>query len=256
MSTLNLYNVQKARFWDELLQKERLQSLKAVSAIKTIRAQSAKTRPVNEIGELLPGRSLTVAKRRPSDAKKPVFMRKAPIVRMEPTIPNITGAAYQKLKNNFRPQTAGAKPRSAGGDSAEEPAQDEKFGLDPRFASQVCVSSVLCEAERARYCLQVGYHLFGFSDIQKTFPIKDKSKATEYESADDFHDAMTLHDRKTYHPHQIYKRPVTASQDIGWNAFDPEYYRNRSVNRALVHPLKSSEMTKFAAAMSMSGRNR
>jgi len=238
MSTLNLYNVQKARFWDELLQKERLQSLKAVSAIKTIRAQSAKTRPVNEIGELLPGRSLTVAKRRPSDAKKPVFMRKAPIVRMEPTIPNITGAAYQKLKNNFRPQTAGAKPRSAGGDSAEEPAQDEKFGLDPRFASQV------------------GYHLFGFSDIQKTFPIKDKSKATEYESADDFHDAMTLHDRKTYHPHQIYKRPVTASQDIGWNAFDPEYYRNRSVNRALVHPLKSSEMTKFAAAMSMSGRNR
>jgi len=239
MSTLNLYNVQKARFWDELLQKERLQSLKAVSAIKTIRAQSAKTRPVNEIGELLPGKSLTVAKRRPSDAKKPVFMRKAPIVRMEPTIPNVTGPAYQKLKNNFRPQTAGAKPRSAGGDdSAEEPAQDERFGLDPRFASQV------------------GYHLFGFSDIQKTFPIKDKSKATEYESADDFHDAMTLHDRKTYHPHQIYKRPVTASQDIGWNAFDPEYYRNRSVNRALVHPLKSSEMTKFAAAMSLSGRNR
>merc|ERR1711907_783170 len=101
MTTLNLYNVQKARFWDELLQKERLQSLKAVNAIKHIRSHSAKERPVNDKGELLPGCSLQVAKRRNSDANKPSFLRKAPIVRMEPTIPNITGSQYQKLKNGF-----------------------------------------------------------------------------------------------------------------------------------------------------------
>ena len=29
--------------------------------------------------------------------------------------------------------------------------------------------------------------------------LQDKSKATEYKSADDFHDAMTLHDRKVPH---------------------------------------------------------
>jgi len=266
MSTLDLYNVQKARFWDELLVKERLQSLKAVSAVKTIRAQSAKTRPTNDIGELIEGKTLQRAtpKRRPSDAhKSPLGLKLVtpPIVRMQPTIPNVTGPQYQKLKNNFRPYTAfgtrKAPPLAAPGTqpvtrdnprrrpttamidssaSAAAPDSSEKFGVDPRFSSQV------------------GYHLFGFSDIQKTFPIKDQAKANEYESSDDFLDAMCLHDRKTYHPYQIYKRPVTASQDIGWNAFDPEYYKNRNKNKSLIHPLKSSDMTKFADAMAMSGR--
>jgi len=117
-------------------------------------------------------------------------MKKAPIVRMEPTIPFTTGPQYMRLKNSYRPQTA---PEQRLTDSSGVPIET---GTDPRFSSQV------------------GFHLFGFSDIQKTFPIKDKEKATEYESADDYLDAMTVHDRKEYHPYQIYQRPVTASQVV------------------------------------------
>lgn len=84
--------------------------------------------------------------------------------------------------------------------------------------------------------------------------MEDESKAKEYESSDDYLDAMTVHDRKAYNPVDAYKRPVTASQDIGWNAFDQEYYKNRRQNRALIHPLKRSDMTKFADAMVMCGR--
>lgn len=236
MSTLNLYNVQKARFWDELLSKERQQSLKAVNAIKVIRTTGpgADDRPCDEIGQLIPGRSLKLAKRRASDAQKPAYLRKAPIVRMEPTIPRTTGKQYQRLKNGFRPQTAPAgrttqKADASGGDSGE-------YGLDPRFASQV------------------GYHLFGFSDIQPLFPIKDKVKAKEFPTHSELQDSLTMNDRKTFHPYEIYKRPVTASQDVGWDAFDPAFYKNRTEHKALVHPLKSSEMTIFAAAMISSGR--
>lgn len=235
MSTLNLYNVQKAGFWDELLKKERLQSLKAVNAIKTIRTQSAKTRPVNEKGELLPGCRLQLAKRRASDAGRPAYLQKPPILRMEPTIPNVTGKEYQRLKTAFRPSTAPAKAAAAA-KQKEEVNQVCNHGTDPRFSSNV------------------GPHLFGFSDIQKTFPVKDSEKANEYQSSDDYLDAMTLHDRKVYNPADAYKRPITAAQDIGWNAFDREFYTNRQQNKALIHPLKRSEMTKFADAMSMCGR--
>ena len=193
-----------------------------------------RSRPCNEIGELLPGRSLQLAKRRPSESAKPAFQRKAPIVRMEPTIPNVTGKAYQRLKNTFRPQTAPLKRSTQEGKQGE--AENAEYGLDPRFASQV------------------GYHLFGFSDIQKTFPIQDRQKAKEYKQGTHLQEAMMAHDRKEYHPYQIYKRPVTASQETGWDAFDPEYYRNRIEHKALIHPLKSSEMTLFAAAMHASGR--
>jgi len=154
---------------------------------------------------------------------------------MEPTIPNVTGKAYQRLKNGFRPSTAPAK-RSEGKKDGAEGAGSGEYGLDPRFASQV------------------GYHLFGFSDIQKTFPIQDSEKAKEYKQGTHLQEAMMAHDRKEYHPYQIYKRPVTASQETGWDAFDPAYYRNRIEHKALIHPLKSSEMTLFAAAMHASGR--
>jgi len=227
MSTLNLYNVQKANFWNELLKKEQLQELKGVSAVKAIRNGAHNSdSPVSPKGELLPGRKLERAPVSPVDAKRPGL--RSHIVRMSPMIPSVSGPQYQNLKNHFRPQTA----------PVQRSGENSKHSSDPRFASQV------------------GPKLFGFSDIQKTFPLRRAfEKASEYGgSHGDYQDAMTVHERRRNHPIQIYTRPTTASQDIGWNAFDNEYYANRNRNRSLIHPLKSSPMTKFAHAMAMCGR--
>jgi len=175
--------------------------------MKTIRAASAKTRPVNAIGELLPGSTLKRAqtKRRLSDAAKPAFMKKAPIVRMEPTIPFTTGPQYMRLKNSYRPQTA---PEQRLTDSSGVPIET---GTDPRFSSQV------------------GFHLFGFSDIQKTFPIKDKEKATEYESADDYLDAMTVHDRKVIDQNDVQGPWLKCSLPSGL------FHTSTSFSRSIIH---------------------
>jgi len=204
MSTLDLYNVNKARFWNELLAKEQLQSKKAIYAVNHVRAQTAgQRRDPKELGaaEMNKWRSMA--------------------------IPKVTGTKYQQLKDKYRPQTA--PPKSRGGDTSLE------FGTDPRFSSQV------------------GYQLFGFSDWNRA-PVTEAKKSSEYESLSQMNEALRLHDRKVYHPYQKFSKPVLESHNVGWKAFDSDYYNNRRQNRALIHPLKSSDMTKFAASMIASGR--
>ena len=230
MSTLDLYNVQKAGFWNKLLAKERTQSFKAIYAIKTIRQDTCdENSPVDLQGALLPGRHLPRAPICPSEANKPEYLRRSPIVRKEPLIPEVTKERYSELKANFRPNTAPVG-RTSG------TASPTKYGIDPRFSSQV------------------GYQLFGFSDIQKTFPVREgvAERACEYNGSNgEYQDMLAVHQRKQFRPSQIYSRPTTASQDVGWNAFDQEFYLNRVKNKALLHPRMSSHITKFAAALKL-----
>lgn len=72
----------------------------------------------------------------------------------------------------------------------------------------------------------------------------EAKKSSEYESLSQMNEALRLHDRKVYHPYQKFSKPVLESHNVGWKAFDSDYYNNRRQNRALIHPLKSSDMTK------------
>merc|ERR1711918_269832 len=114
------------------------------------------------------------------EAKKPPAQRKMPIVRMKPMIPFCTGQRFQELKNRPRPHTAPAARQTESDSGGATVAKD--------FQSQV------------------GPRLFGFSDIQKTFPMKDPKKAWEYGGSNgDYLDSMTIHQRRKHNPVEVYR---------------------------------------------------
>eukprot|EP00656_Telonema_subtile_P052223 TRINITY_DN7218_c0_g2_i1.p1 TRINITY_DN7218_c0_g2~~TRINITY_DN7218_c0_g2_i1.p1 ORF type:complete len:267 (+),score=65.47 TRINITY_DN7218_c0_g2_i1:73-873(+) len=241
MSTVDLYNVGKARFWDEIMAKEQLQNKKAVYAVNAIRRQGH----LVGTGVALPDRPQPAppadgpAKEGPEyDDLRPGWRQElyksAKAMRsskLGDAIPKVSGERYKALKDKYRPQTG-----DTGQPGKESVDTGVDFGIDPRFSSQV------------------GYQLFGFADWNRA-PVTDLKKSNEfYGRYGALKDALRSHDRNEFNPAQKFTRPVLGSHDVGWRGFDQGYYTNRLKNKELIHPRKSSHMTKFASHMIASGR--